>query len=132
MGVIRVITEYGRVVQSRAYTMMLPADARKWIRTLMFNAIGLDGNPNHALNGGILGMANSHCVGSLINHSNRHAKCVMWPRDLNSPYHLTPDNTHIMGCLFVRAARRILLHEHLLIDYEPQTAATIQNMLCFV
>ena len=112
--------------------MMLPADARKWIRTLMFNAVDLDGNPNHALNGGILGMANSHCVGSLINHSNRHAKCVMWPRDLNSPYHLTPDNTHIMGCLFVRAARRILLHEHLLIDYEPQTAATIQNMLCFV
>ena len=128
----RAITEYGRVVQSRATTMELPEPIRRWVRTLQFNTTDLDGNPNHADNGGIVGLATNHCVGSLLNHSRRYAKCVYWPRDFISPYLTKHDGVQLMGCVFIRANRKIYRHEQLLINYEPNTAALIENMLQFV
>lgn len=126
------ITEYGKVVQSRATSLAMPEFLQRWIRTLHFNTVDIDGNPNHALNGGILGLANSHAVGSLLNHSRSHAKCSYLQKDLISPDLKSVDGTMQIGCIFIRADRKIYRHEHLLINYEPNTAALIQNMLHFV
>lgn len=126
------ITEYGRVVQSRVTSLALPEEMRRWIRTLNYNTTDIDGNPNHPLNGGILGLANSHAVGSLLNHSRGYAKCSYLQKDLISSYLTSPDGSRLMGCIFIRAERKIHRHEHLLINYEAQTAALIDNMLFFV
>ena len=126
------VTEYGRVVQSRQTSTALPENLRRWIRTLNFSTVDIDGNPNHPLNGGVVGLANSHAVGSLLNHSRTYSKCFYFPSDLISPYLLSSDGTNVMGCIFIRAERKIYAHEHLLTNYEPQTAAQIQNMISFV
>jgi len=110
----------------------MPDHLRRWIRTPHYNAVDIDGNPNHALNGGILGLANAHAVGSLLNHSRLHAKCSYSQKDLISSELKTIDDTMQIGCIFIRADRTIYRHEHLLINYEPHTAALIRNMLHFV
>jgi hypothetical protein len=112
--------------------MALPENLRRWIRTLVFNQVDIDGNPNHPLNGGVAGLANSHAVGSLLNHSRIYAKCSYYPSDLISTYLISSDGTNVMGCIFIRAERKIYAHEHLLTNYELQTAAQIQNMISFV
>lgn len=118
-------------MQSRATTNQLPDEMRRWIRTLQFNVTDIDGNPNQDFNGGIVGLANSHAVGSLLNHSRDYAKTVYWVRDLHSPYLHSPDGTRVIGCVFIRAIKDIYKHEHLLINYEPHTAALIDRMLYF-
>lgn len=112
--------------------MALPNHLQRWIRTLHYNAVDIDGNPNHPLNGGILGLANAHAVGSLLNHSRFHTKCSYLQQDLISQDLKSHDGTTQIGCIFIRADRKIYRHEHLLINYEPNTAALIGNVLHFV
>ena len=128
----RAVTEYGKIVQGRTTTERLDFSSQRWIRTLQFQTTDIDGNPNQPRNGGIAGLANSHCVGSLINHSRDYAKCMYWPRDHNSSRLESNDATNLLGCIFIRSNRKIYRHEQLLINYEPNTAARIQNMLYFV
>ena len=112
--------------------MELPEDMRRWIRTLNFNLVDIDGNPDHPLNGGIVGLANSHTAGSLFNHSRTYAKCSYFPMDLISTYLRSLDGTNVIGCIFMRADRKIFRHEQMLTNYETQTAAQIQNIIQFV
>jgi hypothetical protein len=105
---------------------------RRWVRTLHYNLVDIDGNPDHPLNGGIVGLANSHTVGSLLNHSRMYAKCSYVQKDFISPDLKIMDGTRQIGCIFICADRKIYQHEQLLTNYEPNTAAQIENMLHFV
>ena len=52
---------------------------------------------------------------SLLNHSREYAKCSYWVlsvRNLISPYLTSPDGSHLMGCILIRAERRIYCHEY--------------------
>jgi hypothetical protein len=121
-----------QVVQSRKTTKALSMHLRRWIRTLNFNTVDIDGNPNHPLYGGILGLANSHSVGSLLNHSRLYVKCTYEWKDLVSADLKTTDGTRRIGGMFVHAERTIYKHEHLLTNYEAKTASEIESMLLFV
>jgi hypothetical protein len=92
----------------------------------------IDGNPHLPENGGVVGLANSHSVGSLLNHSRENAKCIYWKRDLHSARLVSIDGSNVLGCVFIRSSRDIRRHEQLLINYEPKTAALIENMIQFV
>jgi hypothetical protein len=61
-----------------------------------------------------------------------YAKCSYVQKDLISPDLKTTDGTRQIGCIFICADRMIYQHEQLLTNYEPNTAAQIQNMLHFV
>jgi hypothetical protein len=127
------VTEYGRVLQSRKETKSLQVEDRRWIRTLNFQSVDIDGNPNHPVNGGYFGLSQTHCVGSLLNHSRQNAKCVYDKKDfLRSRFLISTDNTAIIGCIFIKTTYDIQVHEQLLIDYEPSTAKSIENLLPFV
>jgi len=81
---------------------------------------------------GIVGLANSHTLGSLLNHSRMYAKCSYVQKDLISPDLKTTDGTRQIGCIFICSYRKIYQHEQLLTNYEQNTATQIQNMLHFV
>ena len=57
------------VMRSNYTVSMLSDDDRLWLRSYghMFRVI--DGNPNLRQNGGLQGLAQNHCAGSLVNHS---------------------------------------------------------------
>ena len=51
---------------------------------------------------------------------------------LRSRFLISTDNTAIIGCIFIKTTYDIQVHEQLLIDYEPSTAKSIENLLPFV
>jgi len=89
------------------------------MRTLSYNNLVIDGNPELIDNGGAKGLADHHCVGSFINHSETNSNAKYNVLDLQSPYLTYRREMHVpMFCIIIMTRRKILKHEQILINYQ--------------
>lgn len=117
------ITEYGRVFIERQVKYEEP----EWLRTVQLNRVDIDGNPNHPLNGGITGLADVHCLGSMSNHATggrKNAFGKIW--DFTSCQALldprSSSDVSVGYCIVLEALRDIKKDEQILSNYDPTAA----------
>lgn len=118
------ITEYGRVFVERE-TIVGDGRETRWLRTVVLNRVDIDGNPNIRQNGGIRGLADVHCLGSMGNHGRRKtADYKIY--DYTSCQALIDLENNIdvsMGkCMVLLASRDIQKDEQIICNYEPNAA----------
>ena len=118
------ITEYGRVFVERE-TIVGDGRETRWLRTVVLNRVDIDGNPNIRQNGGIRGLADVHCLGSMGNHGRRKtADYKIY--DYTSCQALIDLENNIdvsLGkCMVLLASRDIQKDEQIICNYEPNAA----------
>ena len=118
------ITEYGRVFVERE---AIVGDGRetRWLRTVVLNRVDIDGNPNIRQNGGIRGLADVHCLGSMGNHGKRkNADYKIY--DFTSCQALLDPETNsdesVGQCMVLLASRDIQKDEQIICNYGPNAA----------
>ena len=118
------ITEYGRVFVERE-TIVGDGRETRWLRTVVLNRVDIDGNPSIRQNGGIRGLADVHCLGSMGNHGRRKtADYKIY--DYTSCQALIDLENNIdvsMGkCMVLLASRDIQKDEQIICNYGPNAA----------
>ena len=120
------ITEYGRVFVDRDTIKEYERDTL-WIRTAAYTRIDVDGNPNHPQNGGVMGLAGVHCLGSMANHAAGSRKNAEYEGFDFSSDQAVLDlscncDVHKLQCVILSATRDIQKDEQILCNYETTGA----------
>lgn len=118
------ITEYGRVFVERE-TSVRDSREKQWLRTVVLNRVDIDGNPNIRQNGGIRGLADVHCLGSMGNHGRRKTADYKIYDYTSCQALLDPDSTSDVSagrCIVLVASRDIQKDEQIICNYEPNAA----------
>jgi hypothetical protein len=120
------ITEYGRVFVDRDTIKQYERDTL-WIRTAAYTRIDVDGNPNHPQNGGVMGLAGVHCLGSMANHAAGSRKNAEYENFDFSSAQAVLDlscscDVHKLRCVIVSATRDIQKDEQILCNYDLTAA----------
>ena len=118
------ITEYGRVFVERE-TIVRDSRETLWLRTVVLNRVDIDGNPNIRQNGGIRGLADVHCLGSMGNHGRRKTADYKIYEYTSCQALLDPDSTSDVSvgrCMVLLASRDIQKDEQIICNYEPNAA----------
>ena len=118
------ITEYGRVFVERE-TIVGDGRETRWLRTVVLNRVDIDGNPNIRQNGGIRGLADVHCLGSMGNHGRRKTADYKiydytFCQALLDPE--TKSDVSVGKCVVLLASRDIQKNEQIICSYEPNAA----------
>ena len=96
-----------------------------WLRTVVLNRVDIDGNPNIRQNGGIRGLADVHCLGSMGNHGRRKTADYKIYEYTSCQALLDPDSTSDVSvgrCMVLLASRDIQKDEQIICNYEPNAA----------
>ena len=118
------ITEYGRVFVERE-TIVGDGRETRWLRTVVLNRVDIDGNPNIRQNGGIRGLADVHCLGSMGNHGRRKTADYKIYDYTSCQALLDPDSksdVSVGKCMVLLASRDIQKDEQIICNYEPNAA----------
>ena len=118
------ITEYGRVFVERE-TIVGDGRETRWLRTVVLNRVDIDGNPNIRQNGGIRGLADVHCLGSMGNHGRRKTADYKIYDYTSCQALLDPENNSDVSlgkCMVLLASRDIQKDEQIICNYEPNAA----------
>ena len=118
------ITEYGRVFVERE-TIVGDGRETRWLRTVVLNRVDIDGNPNIRQNGGIRGLADVHCLGSMGNHGRRKTADYKIYDFTSCQALLDPDSKSDVSlgkCMVLLASRDIQKDEQIICNYEPNAA----------
>ena len=118
------ITEYGRVFVERE-TVVKYSRETLWLRTVVLNRVDIDGNPNIPQNGGIRGLADVHCLGSMGNHGktkNAGYKIYDFTSCQALRDHDTESDVAVGKCMVLIASRDIQKDEQIICNYEPNAA----------
>ena len=118
------ITEYGRVFVERE-TIVGDGRETRWLRTVVLNRVDIDGNPNIRQNGGIRGLADVHCLGSMGNHGRRKTADYKIYDYTSCQALLDLENNidvSLGKCMVLLASRDIQKDEQIICNYEPNAA----------
>ena len=118
------ITEYGRVFVERE-TIVGDGRETRWLRTVVLNRVDIDGNPNIRQNGGIRGLADVHCLGSMGNHGRRKTADYKIYDYTSCQALLDLENSidvSLGKCMVLLASRDIQKDEQIICNYEPNAA----------
>ena len=118
------ITEYGRVFVERE-TIVGDGRETRWLRTVVLNRVDIDGNPNIRQNGGIRGLADVHCLGSMGNHGRRKTADYKIYDYTSCQALLDPEHNSdvsLGNCMVLLASRDIQKDEQIICNYEPNAA----------
>ena len=118
------ITEYGRVFVEREEIVRDGRDTQ-WLRTVVLNRVDIDGNPNIRQNGGIRGLADVHCLGSMGNHGRRKTADYKIYDYTSCQALLDPEtksDVSVGKCMVLLASRDIQKDEQFICNYEPNAA----------
>ena len=120
------ITEYGRVFVDRSVVLEGGRETL-WFRTAALTRVDIDGNPDHPQNGGVMGLAGVHCLGSMANHggavSTRNAEYEVF--DFSSDQAVLDHSCRCdvrHNCMILSATRDIQKDEQILCNYELTAA----------
>lgn len=124
------LTEYGRVLITNQELATYHRYDKRWLKTLCWSRVHVDGNPDLPENGGHKGLAEYHCLGSIANHSKEHANCdyekLEFTAETNSFYPNDPGVTTSETILLI-AKTKIRRHHQILTNY----VLGVENLLIY-
>ena len=123
------------VMRSNHNVSILSEDDSLWLHSYGHMLRIIDGNPNLRHNGGLQGLAQNHCAGSLVNHSALPQNAKYVEKDFISEMlqRAVEENVEkTSGAVILFATHNIYPEEQTLTNYERHLAGDLNCALLFL